>query len=221
MPPAKSLINNAFKKMSLPSAAKGLLHNKYVLYIVFATALINLLYETVNQDYLYSVLFILIGFITAFFNKNMIVILVITMALSFIVRAVLRGAGVVPEGFQEGATDKESVDVKESASDKKGSSGKINGSMTVEPSVGMTGCTSAKSGTIKEPNAPKSTSTDEKDKLLQSLKTDAVDLMSVQNSIISGFQTIEPEMDRAEKLIQSIQDTAKTIDGLKERMKPQ
>ncbi len=111
MPPAKSIINNAFKKMSLPSAAKGLLHNKYVLYIVFATALINLLYETVNQDYLYSVLFILIGFITAFFNKNMIVILVITMALSFIVRAVLRGTGVVPEGFQEGATDKESVDV--------------------------------------------------------------------------------------------------------------
>lgn len=204
--------------MSLPSAAKGLLHNKYVLYIVFATALINLLYETVNQDYLYLVLFILIGFITAFFNKNMIVILVITMALSFIVRAVLRGAGVVPEGFQEGVANKESEsDVKTSASDKKGASDKV----TIEPSVGMMGCTSATSGTIKEPNAPKSTSTDGKDKLLQSLKTDAVELMSVQNSIISGFQTIEPEMDRAEKLIESIQSTAKTIDGLKERMKPQ
>lgn len=211
--------------MSLPSAAKGLLHNKYVLYIVFATALINLLYETVNQDYLYLVLFILIGFITAFFNKNMIVILVITMALSFIVRAVLRGAGVVPEGFQEGVANKESEsDVKTSASDKingSATSDKINGSATIEPSVGMMGCTSATSGTVKEPNAPKSTSTDGKDKLLQSLKTDAVELMSVQNSIISGFQTIEPEMDRAEKLIESIQSTAKTIDGLKERMKPQ
>lgn len=218
MPTTKSLINNAFKKMSLPSAAKGLLHNKYVLYIVFATALINLLYETVNQDYLYLVLFILIGFITAFFNKNMIVILVITMALSFIVRAVLRGAGVVPEGFQEGVANKESEsDVKTSASDKKGASDKV----TIEPSVGMMGCTSATSGTIKEPNAPKSTSTDGKDKLLQSLKTDAVELMSVQNSIISGFQTIEPSMERAEALIGSIQETAKTIDGLKERMKPQ
>jgi hypothetical protein len=216
MPQAKSFLNNAFKKMSLPSAAKGLLYNKYVLYIVFATALINLLYETVNQDYLYSVLFILIGFITAFFNKNMIVILVITMALSFIVRAVLRGVGVVPEGFQEGATDKP-VDVKTTASDKKGTSDKV----TIEPSVGMMGCTSATSGTIKTQNAPKSTGADGKDILLQSLKTDAVELMSVQNSIISGFQTIEPAMDRAETLIQSIQDTAKTIDGLKERMKPQ
>jgi len=202
--------------MSLPSVAKGLLHNKYVLYIVFATALINLLYETVNQDYLYSVLFILIGFITAFFNKNMIVILVITMALSFIVRAVLRGTGVVPEGFQEGPTDKESVDVKTPASDKKGTSGKV----TVEPSVGMTGCTSATSGTINTtPKSVSTTTSGTKDKLLESLKTDAVELMSVQNSIISGFQTIEPEMDRAEKLIVSIQDTAKTIDGLKEKMK--
>ncbi len=93
--------------------------------------------------------------------------------------------------------------------------------MTIEPSVGMMGCTSATSGTIKTQNAPKSTSADGKDILLQSLKTDAVELMSVQNSIISGFQTIEPAMDRAETLIQSIQDTAKTIDGLKERMKPQ
>lgn len=218
MPPAKSLINNAFKKMSLPSAAKGLLHNKYVLYIVFATALINLLYETVNQDYLYSVLFILIGFITAFFNKNMIVILVITMALSFIVRAVLRGAGVVPEGFQEGAADKESIDVKTPASDKKGASDKV----TIESSVGMTGCTSATSGTINSPpNSVSTTASAKKDKLLESLKTDAVELMSVQNSIISGFQTIEPSMERAEALIGSIQDTAKTIDGLKEKMKPQ
>lgn len=200
--------------MSLPSAAKGLLHNKYVLYIVFATALINLLYETVNQDYLYSVLFILIGFITAFFNKNMIVILVITMALSFIVRAVLRGTGVVPEGFQEGATDKESISNNTPTVDK------INGSATIEPSVRNKDYTSETSGTIKEPNAP-NTSADGKDKLLQSLKTDAVELMSVQNSIISGFQTIEPSMERAETLIQSIQDTAKTIDGLKERMKPQ
>lgn len=213
MPTTKSFLNNAFKKMSLPSAAKGLLHNKYVLYIVFATALINLLYETVNQDYLYSVLFILIGFITAFFNKNMIVILVITMALSFIVRAVLRGTGVVPEGFQEGAADKESIDVKTPASDKKGASDKV----TIEPTVGMMGCTSATSATI---NSPLTTASATKDKLLESLKTDAVELMSVQNSIISGFQTIEPSMERAEALIGSIQDTAKTIDGLKERMKP-
>ena len=230
--PQKSFINKAIKKLNLPTVAKGALHNKYVLYFVFIVALFNLLREAVNQDYLYCVLFILIGFVTAFFNKNMIVILVITLALSAIIRAVLRGSGIA-EGFQEGATGaKDST----SAVAKDDVSAGAKDSTSAGASAGAKDSTSA--GAKDASNNPMQTNssatlesksgsslvggaenTHDKAKLIDDIKTDAVELMSVQNSIISGFQTIEPAMERAEQLIDSIQTTAKTIEGLKQGMK--
>jgi hypothetical protein len=219
--PQKSFINKAIKKLNLPTVAKGALHNKYVLYFVFIVALFNLLREAVNQDYLYCVLFILIGFVTAFFNKNMIVILVITLALSAIIRAVLRGSGIA-EGFQEGATgekDDVSAGAKDSTSAgaKDSTSAGANDASNNPIQTNSSATLESKSGSSLVGGAEKPL---DKAKVIDNIKTDAVELMSVQNSIISGFQTIEPSMERAEQLIESIQTTAKTIDGLKQGMRP-
>ena len=230
--PQKSFINKAIKKLNLPTVAKGALHNKYVLYFVFIVALFNLLREAVNQDYLYCVLFILIGFVTAFFNKNMIVILVITLALSAIIRAVLRGSGIA-EGFQEGATGakdstsavakddvsagaKDSTSAGASAGAKDSTSAGAKDASNNPMQTNSSATLESKSGSSLVGGAEK---THDKATLIDNIKTDAVELMSVQNSIISGFQTIEPAMERAEQLIDSIQTTAKTIEGLKQGMK--
>ena len=194
-PPLKSIINKTFKKIDLSASAKGVLHNKYVLYLIFAAALINLLHNAIKADYTYCAVFILVGFVTAFFNKNMIVILTITMAASAIIHTVIRGVGF--EGFQEGATDKADADEKTVPV--------ISDASIKVPSKGVMG------------NVQVSSKTD----LIDRMKKDAVDLMSVQNEIISGFQTIEPAMDRAEALIGSIQTAATTIEGLKNGMVPQ
>jgi branched-subunit amino acid transport protein len=183
------MLKKSFKNMNFPSSANGLLHNKIVLYVVFAIALFNLLHETVRQDYLYCALFILTGFITSFFSKNMIVILVIAMAFATILRGVVRGT-VGTEGFQEGADGED----KETA--KKEKEPVVNGNVAVDKPD--SGCTVAS-----------------KAAMIDSMKRDAVDLMSVQNQIINGFQTIEPAMDRAEALVESIQSTANTIENLK------
>jgi ADP-dependent phosphofructokinase/glucokinase len=50
---------------------------------------------------------------------------------------------------------------------------------------------------------------------MQNLKDQAFELQDTQKSIISGFQQIEPHMDRAESLIESIQRTAENIKELK------
>jgi hypothetical protein len=222
--PQKSFINKAIKKLNLPTVAKGALHNKYVLYFVFIVALFNLLREAVNQDYLYCVLFILIGFVTAFFNKNMIVILVIALALSAIIRAVLRGSGIA-EGFQEGATGaKDDVSAGANDSTSAGASAGAKDSTSAGAKDASNNPMQTNSSATLESNSGSSLvggaeKTHDKVKLIDNIKTDAVELMSVQNSIISGFQTIEPAMERAEQLIESIQTTAKTIDGLKQGMK--
>jgi branched-subunit amino acid transport protein len=193
------MLKKSFKNMNFPSSANGLLHNKIVLYVVFAIALFNLLHETVRQDYLYCALFILTGFITSFFSKNMIVILVIAMAFATILRGVVRGT-VGAEGFQEGADneDKEKADKEtdNKKTAKKETEPLVNGEVAVDKKD--SGCTVAS-----------------KAAMIDSMKRDAVDLMSVQNQIINGFQTIEPAMDRAEALVESIQSTANTIENLK------
>jgi hypothetical protein len=154
--------------------------------------MITLLQAAIKQDYVFCALFILIGFITSFFNKNMIVILVIAMTFSVIVQSVLREDQIVPyEGFQEGSAEDKEDKVKESA---------VSGKLSVDSE--QKGCTMAGSSKLD---------------LINNMKKDAVELMSVQNQIISGFQTIEPSMDRAEKLIDSIQSTAQNIQDLKDK----
>ena len=200
------LKKKSFKNMNFPSSANGLLHNKIVLYVVFAIAMFNLLHESVRQDYLYCALFILIGFITSFFNKNMIVILVIAMAFATILRSIVSRTGA--EGFQEGADeDEESKKTaaadeskeKDAAEKKDKKEPVVDGKITVDKKD--SGCTVASSST--------------KAAMIESMKRDAVELMSVQNQIINGFQTIEPAMDRAEALVGSIQETANTIENIK------
>ena len=201
------LKKKSFKNMNFPSSANGLLHNKIVLYVVFAIAMFNLLHESVRQDYLYCALFILIGFITSFFNKNMIVILVIAMVFATILRSIVSRTGA--EGFQEGADEEESKKTaaadeskeKDAAEKKDKKEPVVDGTIAVDKKD--SGCTVASSST--------------KAAMIERMKRDAVDLMSVQNQIINGFQTIEPAMDRAEALVESIQTTANTIENLKNK----
>jgi len=85
-----SAITNALDKLSknLPKKLLGLgnmnaiLHNRTFLYIVFAFSLLNLYVFTVNSDFIFITFFILFGFLTSFFSKNMIVILLLSAVLT-------------------------------------------------------------------------------------------------------------------------------------------
>ena len=70
MPRVDTFFNKAMKKTDIVKTARDVIYNKYVLYAVFLAALFDLLYSVVKEDYLYCSLFILIGFLIAFFNIN-------------------------------------------------------------------------------------------------------------------------------------------------------
>ena len=84
-----STITKALDKLSknLPKKIVGLgnmnaiLHNRTFLYIVFAFSLLNLYVFTVNREFIFITFFILFGFLTSFFSKNMVVILCVSMAV--------------------------------------------------------------------------------------------------------------------------------------------
>jgi len=83
----------------------GILHNRYLLYAVFMIALVDFLYLGSIRDMTSVFVFVLIGLLVSFFNKNMIVVL----SSAMIVANVLKYGGInqrlVVEGFEEGAED--------------------------------------------------------------------------------------------------------------------
>ena len=62
------------------------LNNIFILYFIFIIAVGNLFYLLLENNIMYITFFILIGLLTSFFNKNMIVILTTTVAFTNILK---------------------------------------------------------------------------------------------------------------------------------------
>lgn len=98
-----SIKNNfaQIKKQLFSSNNNAIIHNKYILYIILFIALVDLHFLTVSGDFVSISIFILIGFLTTFFSKNMLVILFIAVTVTNILKY---GSNIRQEGFEEGAT---------------------------------------------------------------------------------------------------------------------
>jgi hypothetical protein len=143
--------------------------------------------------------FILVGFLTSFFSKNMTVIMVITLALANIIRVILRGEPEF-EGMEDGSGDADTAAAGEAGKDAQKPKEK-------EPDAN-------KKGADADAEKKDASSNDES-KMVNELKSDAQDLIDAQEKIIAGFGTISPHMDAAENLINKINRTAEKIEGLR------
>lgn len=74
-----------------------ILYNKFVLYFICFLAIINVIYFTNVGDIQSLVIFVLVGILTSFFSKNMIVILVISLCTTHILKY---GTGNRYEGLE-------------------------------------------------------------------------------------------------------------------------
>lgn len=178
----------------------SILHNRFVLYFVFFVALSNLFISAFQKDFLFCTYFILIGFILTFFNKNMIVVLILTIVFANILRisSVSQRDGFGIEGMEDKEAGKEGADetlqYTEIEDDKK-----------------------SKTESDKKPAAAASTdkkNDKSKSDMVDSIKKDAEKLIDTQNKIIGGFEKIDPYMKQAEQLIEKIDSTAKQIETI-------
>jgi len=81
----KKIISSNFLH-NLSSSGNKLLYNQIVLYFIFAVSLLNLIYLAVDTDYVTIAVYLLIGFITSYFSKNMVVILFMSLTISNMLR---------------------------------------------------------------------------------------------------------------------------------------
>ena len=104
----KKIYGKAYQNYSAKIAgSRSLLYNKYVLYVSFAICLLNLMIWMFSGEIVHVGIFLLVGFLTSYFSKNMIVILVIAFVVSNVIKS---GSNIVLEGMSN-----ESEDTKEKA----------------------------------------------------------------------------------------------------------
>lgn len=112
----KKLFQKANKNIHVGKDAAKLLHNKYVLYGVAGVAFVNLVLLLIGGDIFHAVVFLLLGFLTSFFSKNMVVILSIALAATNLIKFGLDYAKEGMENVVEGNTangDDEEEDIVE------------------------------------------------------------------------------------------------------------
>lgn len=179
---------------SVKPISRDILHNKWALYGILAVALINLLSAVVNGDYLFATYFILIAFIISFFNKNLVVILTLAVAIANILKLTYLGKRM--EGME---TKDEKKDSENKNGEKKDSKEAKSKGDNEEPDTD-----------IADANPTAEAENAEYDQVYDKAK----ELLATQEKIVDGFERIEPYMNRAETLITEIDQTAKKLQGM-------
>jgi hypothetical protein len=101
----KNIFSNNNSKAS--EKFKSLLSNRGILYLLFALAIGNLFYLGTSNDIWTIAIFVLTGFLTSFFSKNMVVILCIALAVSSIIKYGTPTSS--SEGFDIADADKDKI----------------------------------------------------------------------------------------------------------------
>ena len=109
----------------IPSSSGRMLNNKWVLYFIFIVGIFDVIGFYQRSNLTAVAIFFTVGFLTSFFSKNMIVIIVMAIAVSHLVtygnREGLKNKDgeEEEEGFEEGIEDEEDEEEEEGFKDKK------------------------------------------------------------------------------------------------------
>ena len=78
----ENLFNQIIKLV--PSASGKILYNKWVLYFIFVVGIYDVIHFYQRGNVLAVAIFVIVGFLTSFFSKNMIVVIVTAIAVTHI-----------------------------------------------------------------------------------------------------------------------------------------
>ena len=167
----------------------SILYNRALLYFILVLSLFQLYTFSVAGNMGAAMIFLLVGFLTSFFSKNMIVILVIALAFTGILQfGVHTNAGF--EGMVEGSTE---------------NTNKKNDTKETVPSTDT--------DTLKK-TEDTTTSENKQEQMIESIRMDGTQLEKLQTQILSNFQQISPYMNQAEVLVNKMQDTASQLNNV-------
>jgi hypothetical protein len=165
-----------------------ILHNRIVLYFIFILAFFNMIYFLITNDISSFIVLILVGFLTSFFSKNMIVILVIALAISHISKYGVSSYNI--EGMETIEKTNDNI-INDIISDKKNDI--INENVDNSKN---------KKNTSKLDNDPM----DGKKKIEYSdIKKEYNEFQKIQDTITKNLSDLEPSLQKAEDFIKKFE----------------
>ena len=170
-----------------------ILQNKLVLYLFLFMTLVQIVIYVNSSDITSIVFMCLLGFVTAFFSKNMIVILCIALVVTNILNTGLNRAGI--EGMKEGA-DKATVKKTEPTEEAKAKADSI--AKTEADSIAKT---EAEPAVAREPitnNEASETTNPEVKDMLTALKKEFPDL---QKELMTGLENMDSIIGKTESFV--------------------
>jgi len=188
-----------------------LLKSRLVLYFLFLISLANLYTFVSTGNAIYAAVFILVGFLTTFFSKNMIVIMMVALAVS---NVFLYGKQIsnIEEGFDTTTSDTTVDQDKAEASLQKmvdsGSKGSKESkdsdtSITTSPTT-----TPAKKGSAVSVPTSTTATKGSKDKKpqptpaqVEQTKADLKGLLDLEMKLMQGVSEMQPLLDKAKDTI--------------------
>lgn len=177
MNPILSFLN---KNIKLNNNYSSILENRIVLYLLCFMAIIDVMYFSMTNDIRSLVTLLIVGLLTTFFNKNMIVVLVLALTVTH----VLKYGTNVSEGMTNGGGKNSREGMKE----------------TIDAALKQVS-EDNESALEEEPSPEKKKDKVDADALKETLKTDFKEFQTIQKDIISGLQKIDPLLTRVEEFV--------------------
>ena len=193
---------------------KSLLKDKNVLRVVALLSVLNLIGYLMIRDLDAVAFFAIVGFLTTYFSKNMIVVLLVAMVLTNFF-AMGRKSGGMLEGMK--ASRKTTADMKKAKADAKAKKAKIQGAsaeMDEEEGTGRVGeLDHAATVEAAHENLEKFISADGFDKMTNRTNK-LTELMTQQEGLINKVQSLEPMMTKMNDMIGKFGGPQKLIEML-------
>jgi hypothetical protein len=175
---------------------KDFMHNRILLYIVLLVSLLHLFYYVNVRDMRAVAIFILVGFLTSFFSKNMLIILSIALLITHIMNFGLKRINEGIDEEEEEEEEKEGMENKDEAEEEEAEE-------EAEKKEGM------KEGKDKgeTPKKPKIDVKPISEKQLESeKKKDYLEFQELQTEIMTNMQKLEPLITKAESFVEKYQE---------------
>ena len=176
---------------------KSLLQNRFVLYIIAFLAIIDILYLANGKDFNSVIVFVIVGFLTSFFSKNMIVVLLVAIIATHAIK------------YANGMLRKEGMEDKKDK--KEGMKGKKEGMEGDDDADADADADSDASPDAIEEDLEEVKEVDTQDKVkakqetYDKLKDDFTEFQGLQENILGNMKEIEPLLNKAEQFIEKFE----------------
>jgi hypothetical protein len=175
-------IKNHFNSIVSKKNSNSILHNRVLLYALLILALLDLFYLANSRDFTSVTIFILIGLLTSFFCKNMIVILFVSICITHILKYPRSLEGAKNMNDEEDEDEKENMENEEEEE---------------------------KENMENEEEEDEKKENMENKKNTEEMTNEMKEFMEVQNKIIGGMAELEPLMQKAEGFIEKFEKYSK------------